>query len=411
MPLDFPAMFLPLNPATLCILIIIFLAIWVLRCLYPAFPPDGKTHLTDLRDIRLLLAPESTPLATLLHQRAVPNARLVRAFGITNTFVSSDVAVHASFTREARALIRRIGGDGGWDTLAQSAREAVEKCLLESVATTEREGEQTIRFDSFVQNVALQVILCGLFDVPADSISVRDLSVVAKGINNLWRLSKLPHDLPPSTLNDINSRLHRWIPTELYPNPIDFIIPAFETMWRVVATTVAFTHNDADALTVLRDFSTNPTRNQFEHFEEDYPSVESLVAETIRLYPPTRRISRQVAAPHPSATFSPFFFRPKPSVLVADVGTVHRDTSIWGPDAAVYNPMRHHPQTRTDAQAQALLGFGVGKLKCVASSWAPQAAGVVVAAVCDLLNKEIVIVEGKEMGGREGWEGWEVRRV
>ena len=54
------------------------------------------------------------------------------------------------------------------------------------------------------------------------------------------------------------------------------------------------------------------------------------------------------------------------------------------------------------------MGFGVGRLKCVASVWAPQAADVIVAAICDMLEKGLSIEEGQRIGGREGWEGWRV---
>ncbi|KIP07509.1 hypothetical protein PHLGIDRAFT_118087 [Phlebiopsis gigantea 11061_1 CR5-6] len=69
--------------------------------------------------------------------------------------------------------------------------------------------------------------------------------------------------------------------------------------------------------------------------------------------------------------------------------------------------MRHHPARRTLAQAQAFMGFGVGRLKCVASMWAPQAAGLIVAAVCAALEDGLSIREGQKLGGREGWAGWQ----
>ena len=179
-------------------------------------------------------------------------------------------------------------------------------------------------------------------------------------------------------------------------------------MWRVVATTVAFTHNNPRALEALNDFLAMPTRHQFELFDDGRPSVDALVTETIRLYPPTRRIARN-ATPSTSSTLGGWLGEPTSTTLYADIGAVHRDTSIWGPDAAEYKPMRHQPGTRTPHQTQALLGFGMGKLKCVASSWAPQAVGIIVAALCEQLDGEMEVVAGEGIGGREGWDGWKVK--
>lgn len=177
-------------------------------------------------------------------------------------------------------------------------------------------------------------------------------------------------------------------------------------MWRVVATTTAFAHKDPAARVALHSFLSDPARSHFGRFgASNGPSVESLIAETIRLYPPTRRISRETTASR-AGWFGP---RRAQSILVADVGALHRDTSIWGADADVYKPLRHHPDTHTSEQTQALLGFGMGRLKCVASGWAPQAAGVVVAVICEMLEDGVGVVEGTEVGGREGWEGWSVR--
>ncbi|KIP07508.1 hypothetical protein PHLGIDRAFT_118086, partial [Phlebiopsis gigantea 11061_1 CR5-6] len=202
------------------------------RYRYLSLLPNEKTHLTALSDIRALLTPSSKPLPLLLEERSAPNARLIRAFGLSNTFVSSDIDVHASFVHDARALIRFAENDG-WPRFAEHATLAVEECVC---AQARLSG--SVAFDSAMQNVALHVILTTLFEVPADAIAVADLAVVAAGINALWRLSKLAAPPPPHLLPAVNARLRRWIPAQ--PNPLDFVVPAFETMWRVAATTTAF---------------------------------------------------------------------------------------------------------------------------------------------------------------------------
>lgn len=345
-----------------------------------------RIQLTDLRDIRELLAPISTSLPILLEQRSVPNARLVRAFGITNTFVSSSVDVHATFSREARALI--AGND--WDRFAQCAQLAVDKCIEERT-----DAGTVMRYDTLMQNAALLSILMGLFEVALDDVPIADLGVVARGINDLWKLSKTADTLPPHMLPEINTRLRAWLPA--HQNPVDLIIPAFETMWRVVATTVAYTHADPLAHAVLETFLADPTSTAFASARSGTPSVDALVTEAIRLHPPTSRISRHVVS---NST--------KGAVLVADVGALHRDPTIWGADAEVFNPLRH--QQRTPTQEKALLGFGAGRVMCVASRWAPHAAGIIVASISERIGREIQVREGKAKGGRD-WDGWFVECI
>ena len=153
------------------------------------------------------------------------------------------------------------------------------------------------------------------------------------------------------------------------------------------------------ARAALHAFIADPTATAFAHSATDMPSVDALVTEAIRLHPPTRRISRHVASPCPCAA---------PRVVVADIGALHRDPAIWGADADVYNALRHGQ--RTPAQTQALLGFGAGTLKCVASRWAPHAAGIIVAALAEKVGEGIEVTEGKKIGGRDGWDDWEVSR-
>jgi hypothetical protein len=93
----------------------------------------------------------------------------------------------------------------------------------------------------------------------------------------------------------------------------------------------------------------------------------------------------------------------------ADVGAVLRCRKIWGMDAASFVPRRHLPPTVTKEQKEAMgWVFGYGKLRCVAATWAPMAAGVVAGAVVERMEREgMEVVNGRGgIGGRGGWEGW-----
>ncbi|KAI0689827.1 hypothetical protein BC835DRAFT_1529070 [Cytidiella melzeri] len=354
---------------------------------------------TELRGVRTLLAPTDVPILVQLQSRATPNLRLVRAFGLTNTFVSSDMDVHAQFGTAARKMLAAATPKGDWLGFATATTEIVDETL----------ASVPLGFDLFVQHVVLKVVLHTLFQVPTGQLDERGIELVARGINKLWKLSKTREDLPSDLLPGMNAHLHAWLPD--FANPLDFVIPTFETMWRVVAITVALVHKDEHALHALRSFLQNPTKAQFKHFYPDTPSVSAIVAEVMRLYPPTRTISRALVS-SPSTlgawlhSIVPSMF--PPTVHVANIRAVQRDPAIWGPEADHFKPMRHHPRTLTNEQSMAMLGFGAGKLQCVANSWAPLASGLLAAAILAKVGDGLEIIEGEGIGGRDGWDGWAV---
>ena len=92
----------------------------------------------------------------------------------------------------------------------------------------------------------------------------------------------------------------------------------------------------------------------------------------------------------------------------ADIGTLLR-SNVWGPDANNYDPSRHHSsRLNPEQEATRSLVFGYGRNRCIAGSWAPMAAGVIVGAVFDRIQcrKDCELVAGPRIGGRDGWNGW-----
>lgn len=366
--------------------------------------PRRTISVTAMSSVRQLLSPQGTPTSEQLHSRALPNERLIRAFGLTNTFVSSSAHVHSKFTHQARKLISSATLRGDWRCFSQQVIDITETHLSCYSAPLD--------YSTTMQQLTLKVVLHTLFDVPLAELDEQGISLIAYGINELWRLSKTKEDLPPNLLPAMNAYLHSWIPA--IENPLDFLIPTFETLWRVVAVKLAYVHKDKCARRGLQQFLHEPTKTQFNSFPPDgAPSVGAIVAEVMRLHPPTKRISRAAAAPHHRCAalqrFLSLLSAPPPIIYAADIGALQRDPAIWGPTAEVFNPMRHHPDTLTEEQRGAQLGFGLGKLQCVASNWAPLAVGVICAAVLDQLEWHgLEIAEGAGIGGREGWNGWSV---
>ncbi|PSR70876.1 hypothetical protein PHLCEN_2v13238 [Hermanssonia centrifuga] len=399
--------------------ILVFLVLslgYVVRRRYTT-PSTETICRTALYDVRELLNPPASTLHAQLQSRALPNARLVRAFRITNTFVTPDEDVHKQFVRDARSLIRSTSSDEGLRQLSDLATQVVTDDLTQySVSPA-----SPIQYDTFVQVITFKVIMSILFQLDPQSLDTGDVIFVSQGINDLWRLSKTSTTLPSNLLNDINLRLRRWITST--PNPLNFVLPAFETMWRVVAITVALVYKDELMLQAFQAFLDNPSVGQFKACSDadpdGSPSVESVITETLRLHPPTRRISRAVVPAHiTSIPFLPpvfshllssFLSASHPRVYIADVSVVQKDPQIWGADAETFDPSRHCTTSTTEEQRHAMFAFGYGKLKCVASSWAPQAAALVVAAILQAVGSgRLEICAGNAIGSREGWEEWSV---
>lgn len=357
--------------------------------------------------INEVLSPPKASTHELLMSRALANERLIKAFALSNTFVSSDVGVHTVFVERAKSLIR-AATNGGWDDFQNIAMEAVEAALPHA-------GMRD--FDGFVQDVTMRVALVAILkvDTSVKDLDPEDIRVVSTLINQLWSLSKKPDPIPTHDLHRLNYHLRHLIPDDdSYPNPLDFVIPIWETMWRVVATSVAYARNSSHALTQLHR---SPNKDQFRCFDT-HPSAEWFVTEVMRLHPPSKHITRAFRI-HVFPAFLPLSFDKLATKLFgpllrresADIGKTLRSESTWGVNACEFDPLRFHPNRVTrDQEEIKLLPFGFGRYRCVAAGWAPMAAGIISAAILHRIQSgpEFQLVAGESIGGREGWDGWSI---
>ncbi|KAH9059235.1 cytochrome P450 [Lactarius vividus] len=361
---------------------------------------------SNLPDIVALLDPPGSSISELLQARARPNTRLVHSFGLQNTFVSADSMVHKQFVTRAREI------------LSQHTRylldfpEVIRGIAAGSALRLRSSPRQpSIPFAIFIQVVTLRVVVLSLLggNIPEDS---DDGTVfVVEAINELWTLSKKYHDgaAPPQVatlLESVNTYLRTWIP-ERYERPLDFAIPAYETMWRAVAVTIARAIHDRGACGAFSAFLQSPLEDEFVRFEDARPSVEAFICEVLRLHPPSGRLTRAV----PAGRGFQFPLWAHATTHVANIEALHQDTEIWGSDAGVFDPMRFHQSRLSHGQKQAFMPFGYGRLRCVAFKEAPQFAAVVAAAVLEMVSSpeaEYRLVCGERIGRREGWEGWSV---
>ncbi|KAG5650937.1 hypothetical protein H0H81_010492 [Sphagnurus paluster] len=350
----------------------------------------------------------------LLAARAIPNTRLVRAFNLTNTFVSDSAETHTIFVGKAISLIKAALEDG-WPHLQKVAMDAVDAALHDA-------GEPEVEFDSFIQDATMRFALVGLLRVGSNAheFNSRDIRVVAKHITRLWYLSKRSDPIPDHLLTELNAHLRQLIPDEeTYPNPLDYLIPVWETTWRVVATTVAYAHRHEYGA-IFADLHSLPTINQFRARDHAEPSVEDVVTECMRLHPPSKRIMRSYPMrSFPGSSFVPLFFlkffmhsfNPILRRECADIGAVLTSKDIWGAQMDIFDPRRWHPERVTEDQTSIkALAFGHGRYKCVASNWAPMAVGILCAALLDRLGRDgdYELVSGQRIGTRDGWDDWKI---
>ena len=360
---------------------------------------------TEIR--RFLNAPHS-PLEDLLRARAIPNQRLVNAFQITSTFVSGDAKVHKTFTTSAKALIAPGHKSHTWRALAISGEATAHRFLPAD--------HSAVDFSTLIQCVTFSVVLSTLFHTDLDKLRYEDVVHVTNIINQRWKDSKIKDAdamrRDQGSLRSLLAHIEDWIvDQDRYPNPLNFILPAYETLWRVVAVVVAYVYRCRD--NTLHDavvaFGGDPTEERFVAFGGDgwQPSMQAIILEVLRLHPPTRHIVR---ASGTQLAGGSWWWRmlAVPAVEVADVETVHLSDD-YGENTSTFDPMRFHP-LRMHARPE-LFSFGHGRLKCVAAAWAPMAAAVIAATIVTQIEEVgCTVTVGPKIGGRSGWEGWVVRK-
>ncbi|KAK7193362.1 uncharacterized protein CC84DRAFT_1136526 [Paraphaeosphaeria sporulosa] len=311
-----------------------------------------------------------TNLLSKYEARAQPNQRLRPAFGIDNAFTTDHSERHKEYRNKVGTMLRP-----DWNMVASAAKRlAKNECPKNLV--------------NLVQSFVLKMTINVLFRHDFPSLDDESISLVASEINDIWIGSKLPrHIVPWSKQDRLHDALRLLVPNRdpLDPqrNAMNFILPAFETMWRIVLRCfIEVRYRGAEEteewIAALKLFLENPTV-RLEDSHEGASEIEkaiSIVREALRLYPPTRHIHRH------------FRFASGSSILaIADIEGLHRDTAIWGFDADCFRPsrwanMRHEPEP-----FNAWMPFGSSPFLCPAKpDFGPRMIGILVAALVDAFS-------------------------
>lgn len=359
------------------------------------------------------------PLHLKLEARALPNQRLQTAFGIDNAFTTADVSWYKEF-RELSESRLKLSTDQ-WASIATIARSiAAGGIPLTSPCS--------IALTPLVQQLTLKISLSLLFGLPASSLSDSDVCTAASEINRIWLASKQPgggsirwHEqhrliaamqaLVPAAATDCDPLTPR-------RNPLNLILPAYETTWRVVlrcVLEVCFRTNAGDGgrrvraasgwRAALKAFSRRPTPHVFASVRRDAaegggaPVSAAFVAkEALRLYPPTRRVYRDLLVQHPGGGGGGVLRR-----VAADIEALHRaDPGRGGGDsgtagAGAESSSRFWPARWIsgggdgEAQVGPFLAFGGARFVCPASAaFGPMMVGVLAGTLVEALEQPTV---------------------
>ncbi|KAJ6124603.1 Cytochrome P450 [Penicillium samsonianum] len=264
-----------------------------------------------------------------------------------------------------------------------------------------------INIASLAQMLSLKVVLWLMFDQKTqDQTCDENLLNIAQSINRVWISSKLKtteNDIPrfeddvllQTSLINVFGKHDR--PED---NPLNLILPSFETMWRVVLRAfleIRFaTGKDVPAWRhTMIAFAENPTRSQFDIGSgppssrsrpessndpgmgdtcdvQSPPSANYIVRESLRLYVPTRHIHRAYQWNQDMGISH--------EIQSADIEGCHLRSDIWGSDAERFNPNRW--SAFTSAQGDAFLPFGCPPFECPAKpTFGPRMIGILIGSL------------------------------
>ncbi|KAF7595819.1 hypothetical protein BBP40_004631 [Aspergillus hancockii] len=294
-------------------------------------------------------------------------ATLKNLWRLNNPFVSDSADLQQAYRRALVKVFNRTNGDT-WEAIAQSVARSLEPLLRRKCGA---DGSFTItaNIKDISRHVTLVAVLKGLFDI--DNVPIETLTYIGSEIHRLTVGKKqydagatkpdyLPQDLQRSAdrLIDIlrsifseakdSNELAQSVLCSISGtpdnfNPLNLVIPAFEAPWRGVYYTL---------LAVLQQGSHRPedvlTLRNCPASQQPSPAALAIAYESLRLYPPIRRVRRGDRV---------------------DIEAVQRDPRYWGCTAAKFDPSRFLDENGEIRHAlvspgSAWMPFAVGSMKC-----------------------------------------------
>jgi hypothetical protein len=295
---------------------------------------------------------------TTLAKRAGTNERLVIAFGIENGFTTTNEAVHDRFRAEIKNSLAQKNLDEARTELAKMISTSVRHSLR---ALTN--ARQSISLVKLVRIAVFRTVMAIFFpDVPR--ISDEEVLFLATKMDSLWYDSKSPwkiflakHFKRHSSIIHDREVLHQKL-KEVFPflkragriepgnNPLNVLLPAFMGLFRVVLRClleVRFRSGDKNRTMyrqMFQQFLQDPNGRWYE--EENGVSVQQIIAEALRLYPPTRRI----------------YMQQERGIVAVDIEQLHRTGHFWGENPLRFDPKRWKRESLDVVNTMEYIPFG-----------------------------------------------------
>ncbi|KAM3080742.1 hypothetical protein ACMFMG_005672 [Clarireedia jacksonii] len=297
------------------------------------------------------------------------------AFDIDNAFTTFDLQFHREFVARAKGLLHKP--------------EPSMSLIVENTTQFLSDKSSQIQVGAAVSLLPLVQELCFRFVMDtllaSSSInqpSISSVSRITELINSLWVASKLCNSSGHpekvfSMKEEVRRELDLVFSDSTERNPLSILLPA------------------------------DPTLQQFDKRGRG-SSVGHIVKESLRLYPPTRRIYRQEHDDGP--------------ILAIDVEYLQRMEEIWGVDGKSFKPERWCGLGAEEKgrYKRAWMPFGKDRFSCPAQKWAPMMIGILVGALIESFGSDSWVWDRRawsdvNMGplenGREALEGLKIRKI
>lgn len=193
-------------------------------------------------------------LQSRLRARAIPNQRLIKAFGIVSSFTTEDPRIHNEFLRRASVDINKMGQSDCVEFFSSAKLS-----LSQTITHLDPTAQRALPLARVVRAFVLIAILNKFFRIEPSSVDVKAAIRAAEAINRLWVQSKNPdqegQDVDQSILQSaLELLLPKHFPCHPKDNPLNIIMPAYETMWRVVLLTYVAAGFQSQDETASRQF-------------------------------------------------------------------------------------------------------------------------------------------------------------
>lgn len=345
---------------------------------------------------------ESDPLKETIHQ--LTDATLsVRAgklgtftlrnmWQLNNPFTSSSSELQSMYRRNLMRIFHSHN-QASWEAVAEAVRTSIQPLIRR------RDESNEVNIRDVSRHATLVAVLKSLFNM--ENVDLDRLQYIGNEIHRLTVGKKQfdagassAEDLPADLRNaadrliqdlrklfkdvDQSSPLAYKVLAESAEtpdsiNPLNLLIPSFEAPWRAIFYTLL-------ALLQTRDEGRSVDIDSFRNRKNaaDFnPRAMAVVYESLRLYPPIRRVRRQKRV---------------------DIEYVQRHPLYWGSNAQMWDPTRFLDEnnkinTSLLQPAAAWMPFAVGSLKCPSANG--YSAQLVVVIISEILNQILPGQDGK----------------